>query len=117
MDETLRAVIRHCLRLSPFDKITEFRPITEQVLNNKKVSDHHAIIPTVEIAKSDFSILTGGEKSLFYLIVCRTLSSVYSPYIYESITTEFICEDNIFKASGTNVISLGFKELENTIRT
>ncbi len=117
MDETLRTVVHHSLKLSPFDKITEFRPTTEQVLNDKKVSDHHAIIPTVAIAKADFSVLTGGEKSLFDLIVCRTLSSVYNPYVYESTTTEFICGGNIFKASGTNVISLGFKEIEALIKS
>ncbi len=117
MDETLRTVIKHSLTLSPFDKITEFCPTTKQVLNNKKVSDHHAIIPTVAIAKADFSVLTGGEKSLFDLIVCRTLSSVYSPYIYESISTEFVCGGTIFKTSGTNVISLGFKEIEALIKS
>jgi len=116
MGETLSVVLHMAAKVPPFDNIPNFYPSTEQVINNKKVSDHHAIIPTKELEKTDLGTLTNGEKSLLLLIVCRLLCAVYYPYTYESVTTEFKCKGHTFTLKGTKVISLGFKEIQNLMK-
>ncbi|MBR3597960.1 MAG: DNA topoisomerase III, partial [Clostridia bacterium] len=117
MGETLSAVLHMAAKVPPFDNIPNFYPSTEQVINNKKVSDHHAIIPTKELEKTDLGTLTNGEKSLLLLIICRLLCAVYYPYTYESVTTEFECHGHKFTLKGTKVMSLGFKEIQNLIKS
>lgn len=116
MGETLSVVLHMAAKVPPFDNIPNFYPSTEQVINNKKVSDHHAIIPTKELEKTDLGTLTNGEKSLLLLIICRMLCAVYYPYTYESVTTEFKCKGHIFTLKGTKVISLGFKEIQSLMK-
>ena len=116
MGETLSVVLHMAAKVPPFDNIPNFYPSTEQVINNKKVSDHHAIIPTKELEKTDLGTLTNGEKSLLLLIICRMLCAVYYPYTYESVTTEFKCKGHTFTLKGTKVISLGFKEIQNLMK-
>ena len=116
MSETLSAVLHMAAKVPPFDSIPNFYPSTEQVINNKKVSDHHAIIPTKELEKTDLGTLTKGERLLLLLIICRMLCAVYYPYTYESVTTEFKCKGHTFTLKGTKVISLGFKEIQNFMK-
>ena len=116
MSETLSAVLHMAAKVPPFDSIPNFYPSTEQVINNKKVSDHHAIIPTKELEKTDLGTLTNGERLLLLLIICRMLCAVYYPYTYESVTTEFKCKGHTFTLKGTKVISLGFKEIQNFMK-
>lgn len=116
MSETLSAVLHMAAKVPPFDSIPNFYPSTEQVINNKKVSDHHAIIPTKELEKTDLGTLTNGERLLLLLIICRMLCAVYYPYTYESVTNEFKCKGHTFTLKGTKVISLGFKEIQNFMK-
>ena len=116
MSETLSAVLHMAAKVPPFDSIPNFYPSTEQVINNKKVSDHHAIIPTKELEKTDLGTLTNGERLLLLLIICRMLCAVYYPYTYESVSTEFKCKGHTFTLKGTKVISLGFKEIQNFMK-
>lgn len=116
MSETLSAVLHMAAKVPPFDSIPNFYPSTEQVINNKKVSDHHAIIPTKELEKTDLGTLTNGERLLLLLIICRMLCAVYYPYTYESVTTEFKCKGHTFTLKGTKVISFGFKEIQNFMK-
>ena len=116
MSETLSAVLHMTAKVPPFDSIPNFYPSTEQVINNKKVSDHHAIIPTKELEKTDLGTLTNGERLLLLLIICRMLCAVYYPYTYESVTNEFKCKGHTFTLKGTKVISLGFKEIQNFMK-
>lgn len=78
------------------------------ILNNKKVTDHHAIIPTVEIANCDFENLPLTHKRLLYLVIYRLLEATYTNYIYESKKISLECENNIFCATGTTVINMGW---------
>ncbi len=58
----------------------------KQVLNNKKVSDHHAIIPTKSVEHSQIEALPSGEKAVYQLISTRLLCAVDVPYRYEETT-------------------------------
>lgn len=85
------------------------------MLNNSKVSDHHAIIPTVQIETADTAELPNGELNLLKLIICRLISSAATPYVYETITSEFECGGYTFTAKGKRVISYGFKAVEKLL--
>ena len=82
-----------------------------QVINGKKVSDHHAIIPTKEIEKCNLEELPKGERAVLELIANRLLVSVSEAYRYEETTMELNCNDTLFKAKGKTVLSLGWKSL------
>ena len=83
----------------------------EQVINDAKVSDHHAIIPTAEVGKRDISKLTDAERNIVALIALTLVCAVGEKHIYEAITAVFECGGNKFTAKGKTVISDGWKAL------
>ena len=84
---------------------------TKQIINNKKVTDHHAILPTKEIAGTNVSELPNGELAILNLICQRLLVSVSKPHIFEETTVELACGSLPFKAKGKTVLSKGWKVL------
>src|SRR5699024_7726189 len=83
--------------------------------NNEKVSDHHAIIPTMELGRADLSALPNSERNLLNLIICRLLASSAKPYVYENTTAVFECGGHAFTAKGKSVIDYGFKNVERLL--
>ena len=86
------------------------------MINNKKVSDHHAIIPTAEVSSTDLSSVPDGERKILYLIANCLLCATNEPYIYETVTAEISCGGYSFVAKGRNVISEGWKAIEKAFR-
>lgn len=84
---------------------------TKQIINNKKVTDHHAILPTKEIAGTNVSELPSGELAILNLICQRLLVSVSKPHIFEETTVELACGSLPFKDKGKTVLSKGWKVL------
>ena len=115
MARTVLEVIACSLKLPPFDSISDFHADTFYLFNNEKVSDHHAIIPTMEIEKVNFSELPNGEKNILRLIICRLLASSAQPYVYENTTAIFECGGHTFTAKGKSVIDYGFKAIEKLL--
>ena len=87
---------------------------TGQVVNDAKVSDHHAIIPTAEIVKIELSRLPENEKNILRLISSRLVCSVHDKHIYEAVTAAFDCGGYSFTAKGKTVISDGWKATERS---
>lgn len=81
------------------------------VINSKKVTDHHAIIPTGSIDKVDLKELPSGEQSILKLIVTRLFEGVSSPVIYLEMIVEGTCADEKFTAKGKDVTDLGWKSI------
>lgn len=94
-----------------------FEPDIKSVMNSKKVSDHHAIIPTAEVGKADLSGLSEDEKKVLYLIATRLLESTSKPYRYLSQKVTFECAGTEFTAKGSSTIDLGWKMFEDTLRS
>lgn len=117
MAGTVLEVIACSLKLPPFDSLADFHADTFYLFNNEKVSDHHAIIPTMEIEKSNLSELPNGEKNILRLIICRLLASSAQPYVYETVTAVFECGGHTFTAKGKSVIDYGFKAIEKLLDT
>ena len=115
MSTSVLEIIRCGLRIKPFDSISDFHADTFFLFNNDEVSDHHAIIPTMEIGKASLSKLPNGERNILNLIICRLLSASSKPYVYENISAVFDCVGNTFTAKGKRVVSDGFKNIESLL--
>ena len=87
----------------------------KQVINNQKVSDHHAILPTQSVAGADLSSLPAGEASILRLIAARLLAAVGEPYRYAETTVQFECAGQTFMAKGRTVLDEGWKAMEHAI--
>lgn len=74
-------------------------PKVERVLNSKKVSDHHAIIPTMELAKADLDKIPGGEMQVLSLIAQRLICATGEKHIYETVKAELSSNGITFTAS------------------
>ena len=116
MAETASCVIHLAAKLPPFDKISNFYPLVEAMISDKDVSDHHAIIPTMEIEKADIPALSLGERELLLLVCCRLLCASAEPYVYEAVTATFDCGGHTFTAKGRRVLSEGWREIDRIFR-
>lgn len=112
MKETADKVILMFLSKFSFMKSIEFTPEIAGLLNSKKVSDHHAVIPTMELEKMELSLLPESERNILFLAGARLLIASASSHIYETVTATFNCEDYIFTAKGKTVLSSGWKDIE-----
>ena len=100
----------------PFMKGAAFTPDIARTLDSKKVSDHHAIIPTMELAKADLAALPESEKNILTLAGARLLFAAAEPHIFDAVTAVFSCADTEFTAKGKTVLCDGWKELERRYR-
>ena len=92
------------------DEIGESIPVnTAQVVNDKKVTDHHAIITTANVGKADISQLTDTERDIIALIALRLVYAVGDKHIYEAVTAIFECCGYSFTAKGKVTITEGWK--------
>ena len=80
-----------------------------QIINNKKVSDHHAIIPTKEVSNFNLKELPSGEFAVLKMIALRLLISVSEAHIFEETTAELSCDDLMLKAKGKVILNDGWK--------
>lgn len=107
MEGSLPTFIEKAEKISGL-KATEERNL-HSVINSKKVTDHHAIIPTASADKADLSELPTGEREVFRLIATRLLEAVSSPCEYVEAVLEAECENEKFTAKGKAVIDAGWK--------
>ena len=115
MAETAAAVIRLGADIPPFDKAPDFFPEISRMINNSKVSDHHAIIPTLEIEKADLSAIPTGELNTLKLVLCRIILASAESYVYENTEAVFECDGYTFTAKGKEIVSEGFRAIEKLI--
>ena len=116
MGGTAAGVIALLCGKLPFMADVDFTPEVTKVLNSKKVSDHHAIIPTMELAKTDLAALPESEKNILTLAGARLLFATGKPHIFEAVTAVFSCAGADFTARGKTVLSDGWKGLERRYR-
>ena len=116
MGDTAQSIIALLCRKLPFMAGVSFTPELAKVLNSKKVSDHHAIIPTMELAKADLTALPESERNILTLAGARLLMAAAEPHSFEAVTAVFSCADHEFTAKGKAVIAAGWKEIERLYR-
>ena len=118
MEETARSVL--AVVQSTFTYLKDERPVArdfKRVMNSKKVSDHHAIIPTVQIETYHNVQLSDGELKILALISTRVCMATAEKYQYRSIKAELECAGNIFTATGTTVVEPGWKKYDAALRS
>lgn len=81
-------------------------------MNSKKVTDHHAIIPTIEITKTDLSAVPEGEMKILSLVANRLLCATGKKQLYETVKAEFSCGGYSFHVSGKRFCRTGGKNLK-----
>lgn len=82
---------------------------TSVVCDSSKVSDHHAIIPTISADAADISVLPTGEREILRLVARQLLCAVGEPFRYAETVVTFECGGHLFTAKGKEVLSRGWK--------
>ena len=80
-----------------------------QVCNSKKVSDHHAIIPTMVAGETDLKTLPAGEREILSMIAKQVLRAVSEAYRFRETIAEIICGSTAFTAKGKTITNVGWK--------
>ena len=101
----------------PFGKGVEIICQGNQVINDKKVTDHHAVIPTRNLRDADLSALPAGEKAVLELVALRFLCAVAQPYAYSETAVGVECCGSIFTVKGRVAKHLGWRMLEDSYRS
>lgn len=115
-DMTDTAVNMVALVKNQFGFATSEEPDVKRIINGSKVSDHHAIIPTIEIAKAAFSELPQGERDILALIAQRLLCATAPKHIFQETRITACCAGVEFTAKGTTVKESGWKAVEAMFR-
>ena len=117
MGQTAQHLVSDLLGLLPFAQGLDLTPEVGRILNSKKVSDHHAIIPTSEFVKQGFTGLAESECKLMNLVCSKLLCAIAAPHEYETVTAVFSCAGNEFTAKGKTVLVPGWKEIDQRFRS
>ena len=96
----------------PFVEYWQLGHNIKRVVNNKKVSDHHAILPTKEAVEKGIMDLPVDKKNLMILIGQQVLQAVGEDYLYEQTDVTVNCQKNEFTARGKTAVQMGFKDVE-----
>ena len=116
MGETAAKTVTMLSGKLPFMEGAEFTPDVSRTLDSSKVSDHHAIIPTMELAKTDLAALPESERNILTLAGARLIFAAAEPHIFEAVTAVFSCAGTEFTARGKTVLAGGWKDLERRYR-
>ncbi len=120
MEQTAADMVQRTARAFRFGADYEAQgcvPDIKRLINNDKVSDHHALLPTKEISRYDFSRLTEDCWNVLSLIAIRLLLAVSPVNTCDTVTAKIECGDREFTARGKTVVSGGWKQLEATIKS
>lgn len=82
---------------------------TGNICNSAKVTDHHAIVPTVSAGKADVSVLPTGEREILHLVSRQLLCAISEPFRYAETVVTLECGGHVFTVKGKTVLSNGWK--------
>ena len=111
MAHSLTDLVKLAFHTFPVEDVDNIPVHAEQVVNNKKVTDHHAIIPTRELQKCNLSELPKGELAILQLISNRLCVAVGDPHRYAETVIELDCGGTVFSTKGKTVVQDGWKAL------
>lgn len=116
MESTARQVIGIVSRKVPLFEGIIHEPDIGRITNNAKVTDHHAIIPTVQLENQDLTELPESEQKIIRLVAMRLLSAIGEKHIYDETSVTLTCEGYEFKAKGKTVVQDGWKSVERCFK-
>ena len=117
MAEGLPVLVNLVANAMPFRKGIAISCDAAAVINDKKVTDHHAIIPTRNILEADLSALPVGERAILELVSLRLLCAVAPPYTFAETAATVECAGAEFTAKGRTVKNHGWRALDAAYRT
>ena len=112
MAEGLPVLVNLTANAMPFRKGIGITCNPEAVINDKKVTDHHAVIPTRNLQDADLSALPVGEKAVLELVAARLLCAVAEPHLYEETAATLVCAGQEFAAKGKTIQRPGWRRLD-----
>lgn len=116
MEGTVRQVISIlCRKLPLFDSVA-YTPDIDRISNNAKVTDHHAILPTVQVETLDIAELPESEQKILRLVATRLICATGEKHIYDETTMTVSCEGSLFTAKGKTVVQNGWKVIEQRFK-
>lgn len=116
MAEGLPVLVNLTANAMPFRKGIAITCDAGAVINDKKVTDHHAVIPTRNLRDADLSGLPAGEKAVLELVALRLLCAVAEPHTYSETSLVMECAGAEFTAKGKTVKRPGWKALDAAYR-
>ena len=116
MEDTARQVISIVCRQLPLFYGVTITPDIARITDNAKVTDHHAILPTVQLEKQDVSTLPQSEQQILNLVGMRLLCAVGEKHIFNETSVTLSCEGYEFKAKGKTVVQEGWKAVEQRFK-
>lgn len=111
MKKGIPTLAQAVINVFPFT-VPETEVDVSRVIDNSKVSDHHALLPTMQIAGTELSALPAGERNILRLVMIRLLCAIGKKQRYEDTIITVQCAKTLFTARGRVVIDEGFREIE-----
>lgn len=97
--------------------VTGLRDIdVDKVINDTKVSDHHAIIPTISACGTDISALPTAERNILLMLATRLVCAVGEAHRFEAVTALLECAGHTFTAKGKAILHDGWKSIDAAFR-
>ena len=116
MAEGLPVLVNLVANAMPFRKGIAISCDAAAVINDKKVTDHHAVIPTRNLQGADLTGLPVGEKAVLELVALRLLCAVAQPYTFAETAATVECAGAEFTAKGRTVKNHGWRALDAAYR-
>ena len=116
MKDSVEELVEKMPVLLPFVDYGQLGHGIKRVINNAKVSDHHAILPTKEAVEKGIADLPADKKNLMMLICQQLVQATGEEYLYEQTDITVKCQEHDFKARGKIPVQMGFKEVEKAFR-
>lgn len=116
MKDSVEELVGKMPVLLPFVDYGQLGHGVKRVINNAKVSDHHAILPTKEAVEKGISDLPSDKKNLMMLICQQLVQATGEEYLYEQTDITVKCQEQDFKARGKIPVQMGFKKVEKAFK-
>ncbi|MGL6200431.1 MAG: DNA topoisomerase 3 [Lachnospiraceae bacterium] len=117
MADSLPGLIDAVAQKLPFGNTFAAPHNIKHTINNAKVSDHHAIIPTASMPNADIAALPTGEKNILYMLAVRLISATHDKHTYAETKIILECEGYEFAVKGKTVLDDGWKAVEKAFRS
>ena len=116
MKDSVEELVGKMPVLLPFVDYGQLGHGIKRVINNAKVSDHHAILPTKEAVEKGIADLPADKKNLMMLICQQLVQATGEEYLYEQTDITVKCQEHDFKSRGKIPVQMGFKEVEKAFK-
>ena len=116
MEDTALHVVSYIITSLPIAKeVATDSPNIKHCLDNSKIEDHYAIIPTANIQNIGSYKLSAEQQNILNMVAVKLLCAVSEPHIYETLKATGLCQENEFIYSDKSIIQQGFKDIEKLI--